>query len=127
MYEKAELAFICKHHIYPSINRTRANRIVAYIGLLKLNNGVKRYYSRAQRYLFLGSKLLLNINIYHNFRKIEHDKYNNRRIEYDFALLRMLRGFDLPNIPNVAPACLPTGSRPTDVDVRKHYMINVYG
>ena len=52
------------------------------------------------------------------FRKIEHPSYAWPKIDYDYALLQMQNGFDLPNIPNVAPACLPTGSTPSNVDVR---------
>ena len=51
-------------------------------------------------------------------RKIEHPSYPGRKVDYDYALLQMQNGFDLPNIPNVAPACLPTGITPSNVDVR---------
>ena len=60
------------------------------------------------------------MNTFNCSRKIEHPGYWEDPLDfnYDFALLQMQNGFDLPNIPNVAPACLPTGSTPSNVDVR---------
>ena len=51
-------------------------------------------------------------------RKIEHWLYDDARINYDFALLEMKDPFDIPSIPNVSPACLPSRRRsPTNVEV----------
>jgi len=68
--------------------RRRARSMYCYIGLLNLRNP-RNYYSQVNK-------------------KIEHPSYSNTRLNYDFALLRMRTGFNLPNIPNVAPACLPS-------------------
>ena len=58
---------------------------------------------------------------FYHFRKIEHPSNNNGGVNYDFALLKMKKGFNLPNIPNVAPACLPSrSSTPSNVDVRNY-------
>ena len=53
-------------------------------------------------------------------RKVEHPSYRSKpNAEYDFALLLMEDGggFNLPNLPNVKPACLPTQSVPRNVIV----------
>ena len=51
-------------------------------------------------------------------RKIEHPNYDKIAVNYDFSLLKMKDGFDLPNIPFASPACLPTASVPDGADVR---------
>ena len=39
-------------------------------------------------------------------------------MNYDLALLKLRNGFDIPNIPNVSPACLPSMDKaPANVDV----------
>ena len=64
------------------------------------------------------------MNTFNNSRKIEHPNYRSWQINYDYALLQMQNGFDLPNIPNVAPACLPTGNTPSNVEVRRDIIID---
>ena len=53
-------------------------------------------------------------------RKVEHPSYRAKpNPDYDFALLLMADGggFNLPNLPNVKPACLPTQAVPRNVNV----------
>ena len=54
-------------------------------------------------------------------RKVEHPSYRGdlEVPSYDFSLLLMEknRGFNLPNLPNVEPACLPTQAVPRNVIV----------
>ena len=55
-------------------------------------------------------------------RKVEHPSYSRTDsggLSYDFSLLLMEknRGFNLPNLPNVEPACLPTQAVPRNVIV----------
>ena len=49
--------------------------------------------------------------------KIEHPSYSNATGNYDFALLKLEIGFNLPMIPFVSPACLPSVDSPENVDV----------
>ena len=51
------------------------------------------------------------------FSKIEHPSYSNATGNYDFALLKLEIGFNLPMIPFVSPACLPSADSPENVDV----------
>ena len=58
-------------------------------------------------------------------RKIEHPNYDSndpnhmtQSYDYDFSLLKMKDGFDLPSIIFAAPACLPTASVPAGANVR---------
>ena len=51
-------------------------------------------------------------------RKIEHPNYDSNALNYDFSLLKMKDGFDLPSIIFAAPACLPTASVPAGANVR---------
>jgi len=70
--------------------------IYVYLGLLELTNAGAASFSPVQKI-------------------IEHPNYSG--LNYDFALLRMRNGFNLPTISNVAPACLPSASTPSNVNV----------
>ena len=59
-----------------------------------------------------------------HFSIIDHPNYGSC-CNFDFSLLRMRNGFDLPSISNVAPACLPTIAKPENVDVTIRYVIVV--
>jgi len=50
-------------------------------------------------------------------RKIEHPDYSNVTGNFDFSLLKMEIGFNLPMIPFVSPSCLPSADNPENVDV----------
>ena len=66
-------------------------------------------------------KSIINIIVFYSCRKIEHKKYNSQTVNFDFALLQMRNGFDLPNIPNVSPACLPSANKsPANVEASAH-------
>ena len=70
-----------------------------------------------------------NWMIFDSCRKFEHKKYsggwansNTYTVDYDFALLKLTNGFDIPNIPNVSPACLPSMNKaPANVEARTGY------
>ena len=65
-------------------------------------------------YLIAYQQMIINSIIH--FRIYDHPRYS--RLNYDFSLLRLKNGFNLPSISNVAPACLPSIARPQNVDVQ---------
>lgn len=75
-----------------------ACNIFAYVGLLDLRSTGGAAVSQVQRIF-------------------AHPDYSSSGPSYDFSLLRMKNGFNLPSISNAAPACLPTIARPQNVDV----------
>ena len=107
-----------------------ARRLWVYVGLLDLHEP-GQYFDQVKRYnvcrLFLKS--YSNWIIFDSCRKFEHKKYsggwansNTYTVDFDFALLQLKNGFDIPNIPNVSPACLPSMNKaPANVEARKGY------
>ena len=65
-----------------------------------------------QNHLIVSEKLM-----FIRFRIFNHPNYDGSGPNYDFSLLRMKNGFNLPAIANVAPACLPSIATPQNVDV----------
>ena len=54
------------------------------------------------------------------FRIIEHPDYlvNDLNIpSFDFSLLKLSNGFNLPAMPHASPACLPTANVPVVTNV----------
>ena len=49
-------------------------------------------------------------------RKLQHGNYAAATKGYDFSLLQLYNGFNLPNLPNVKTACLPTRGVPRNVN-----------
>lgn len=49
-------------------------------------------------------------------RKREHKSWDSATYSYDFALLRLDVGFDLPSLANVKSACLPSRGVPRNVN-----------
>ncbi len=52
-------------------------------------------------------------------RIVQHSQYNSRNVDFDFALLRLQNGLNLPTMSNVRPACLPTANPIDNEDVSK--------
>ena len=69
---------------------------------------------------FLFKSITNNITVFYLCRKLEHWKYNRQKVNFDFALLQMTHGFDIPSIPNVSPACLPKNKSPAKVEASGH-------
>ena len=96
--------------------RIPAFLMYAYIGFINLKtpgwhkSNVEAWVSRDIQYRYWRRVIL--------FRKIEHPDYYGSN--YDFSLLKMKHGFDLPSIPFASPACLPTASVPDNADVRNN-------
>ena len=74
-------------------------------------------------------KIIKNLPIKYNFRIIDHPDYYttfDNRPFYDFSLLEMSNGFNLPILSNVAPACLPSIPRPSNVIVKNYeFLISI--
>ena len=60
----------------------------------------------------------LALRKYHanNSRIVDHPNYGSC-CDYDFSLLQLQNGFNLPSLSNVEPACLPSIATPSNVDV----------
>ena len=92
--------------------------IYVYLGLLQLSNAAAASFSPVQKYQSTNHFVVVNrLLIRCGFRIIEHPNYSGLSLNYDVALLRMRNGFNLPTISNVAPACLPSASTPSNVNV----------
>ena len=90
------------------------NYLYAHIGLLDLGNtGNDNDRSKVNRCAWRHERKHGRALTWIFFRNILHPEYSTSDtglISYDFALLNMRDGFDLPNIENAVPACLPASS-----------------